>query len=632
MVEQPPPDLLRAANERLVVAALRADTAAEAALDELQRLTLASQRDALTSLPNRALMRDRIDTAILTAQRHHTQLALLFVDLDHFKHINDTLGHAVGDEVLQLVARRIESVVRHSDTVSRHSGDEFLVLLCDVAQRAGVAGIAAKLLDALAGPGQIGAHLVNMSASVGIAIYPDDGNTADQLIMHADAAMYQAKRGGGDSSAFHGAAADAHALPVVRAQMRVGDSEPRAFSLGHGASLRLLRDANERLVIAALAAQEQQALIEEAATRQTAFLATLAHELRNPLAPISNAVHLIKLKGSGDEPVQAALAMIERQVTHLSRLVDDLLDVSRIRHGRIVLRKQRVELAQAARQALAVARPLMESMDQRWLVTVPLQPLYLDFDPVRLAQVLGNLLNNASKFTNRGGSLALTVERQPDWAVFRVADTGIGIAPGQIDRIFEMFAQADSSLERPLSGLGIGLALVKTLVEMHGGTVSVQSAGLGHGSEFTLTLPLFTEPPDLVPLPDLPVPAPLAPMRILVVDDNVDAALSLAEVLAFSGHTVQTAHDGMDGLDVAQSFLPDVVLLDIGLPHLNGYEVARRLRTLPHGQAVLLLALTGWGQPEDHARSAEAGFDAHLVKPLDFDALELLLRAPRRLA
>ncbi len=364
--------------------------------------------------------------------------------------------------------------------------------------------------------------------------------------------------------------------------------------------------------------------LSETDRRKNEFLAMLAHELRNPLAPISNAARALRLGGSDGEAVHSASEMLERQVGQLARLVDDLLDMSRITRGKIELRKEPIELEPIVEQAVEAVRPLYESMNQELSVTLPPQPIHLDGDSARLAQVVGNLLNNAGKFTDRGGHVWLTVEQEGGQAVIRIRDNGIGIAVEQFARVFEMFAQVDTSLERSRDGLGIGLTLVKTLVEMHGGTVEVHSEGPGRGSEFTVRLPIVAETPKLLPT-TVADPIPSAGRRILIVDDNEDGAESLALLLELSGHETLKAFDGMEALEAAERFRPDAVLLDIGLPGLNGYEVCRRIREEPWGKDVVLVAVTGWGQDEDRHRSRQAGFNTHMVKPVDHDALMKLL-------
>jgi PAS domain S-box-containing protein len=364
--------------------------------------------------------------------------------------------------------------------------------------------------------------------------------------------------------------------------------------------------------------------LSEADRRKNEFLAMLAHELRNPLAPISNAARALRMD-SGDAALQSASEMLERQVGQMARLVDDLLDMSRITRGRIELRKERVELAPIVHQAVETVRAQYRSMNRDLTVTLPPQPLQLDADPARLAQVIGNLLNNACKFTDPGGKVSLHVEEEDRLAIIHVRDNGIGIAAENLPRLFEMFTQVDSSLERSRDGLGIGLTLVKTLVEMHGGDVAVRSEGLGRGSEFTVRLPLATVPSVAAPASIAGKTGPIIPRRILIVDDSEDGAGSLAMLLELAGHQTHQAHDGVSALEAAGRIRPDVVLLDIGLPRMSGYEVCRRIRKEPWGQDVVLVALTGWGQEEDRQQSRDAGFDAHMVKPVDHDALERFL-------
>jgi two-component system, chemotaxis family, CheB/CheR fusion protein len=318
--------------------------------------------------------------------------------------------------------------------------------------------------------------------------------------------------------------------------------------------------------------------------------------------------------------------MMQRQVEQMVRLLDDLLDVSRISRGEIELRREPVDLASIVDHAVEAVRSLCEKMDHELTVTLPPQPIYLNADPSRLAQVVGNLLNNACKFTERGGRIRLNVEREGEQALIRVQDTGIGIATEQLPRIFEMFMQADTSFERSRDGLGVGLTLVKSVVEMHDGTVEARSAGVGRGTEFIVRLPLLSAL--LPPQPREPSGIQLVatvPRRILVVDDDRDSAESLAMLLQLTGHEAHIAHDGPEAVEKAATFQPDVILLDIGLPGLNGYEAARRIRDQQRHEDLTLVALTGWGQDEDRDRSREAGFDAHMTKPVDFTALAKLL-------
>jgi len=365
--------------------------------------------------------------------------------------------------------------------------------------------------------------------------------------------------------------------------------------------------------------------LSEAGLRKDEFLATLAHELRNPLAPIRNGLQLMKMPGAQTAAVEQARSMMDRQLTHMVRLIDDLMDVSRISRGNLLLRKEHVPLAAVVISAVEAIRPLVKEMGQELTVTLPEQPLIVDADMTRLVQVFQNLLNNAAKYSDRGGHIQLHVGRQESDVVVTVKDTGIGIAADQLSRIFEMFTQIDRSLENERGGLGIGLTLVKRLVEMHGGSIEAKSEGPGKGSEFVLRLPIVveaSEPQASRGEEEKPVKLSL---RVLVVDDNHDSADSLAMILRVMGTDTRTAYDGQDGVDVAAQFRPDVVLLDIGMPKLNGYEVCRRIRGEPWGKGVVLIAVTGWGQDEDRRRSLEAGFEHHMVKPVDPLALMKML-------
>ncbi|HET7499237.1 MAG TPA: ATP-binding protein [Candidatus Eisenbacteria bacterium] len=371
--------------------------------------------------------------------------------------------------------------------------------------------------------------------------------------------------------------------------------------------------------------------LKESGRMKDEFLATLAHELRNPLAPIRNAADILKQHGPRDPELVWARQVIERQAEHLSRLVDDLLDVSRITRGKIELRRERIPVSVIVSSAVETARPLIEGNQHALTVSLPGEPLYVNGDLTRIAQVVSNLLTNAAKYTPPSGRIEVGAEREGDQAVLRVKDNGVGIPREMLGRIFEMFAQVDSSLERTAGGLGIGLTLARTLVELHGGSIEARSDGAGRGSEFLVRLPLATtEPPPLPPPAATEGPgARDARARILVVDDNVDAADSLGRLLALDGYDVRIANGGMEALREAETFRPQVILLDIGLPMMNGYDVARRLRKEPWGAEIRLVALTGWGQDEDRRRSKEAGFDEHVVKPIDPASLRVLLRRVR---
>jgi PAS domain S-box-containing protein len=367
--------------------------------------------------------------------------------------------------------------------------------------------------------------------------------------------------------------------------------------------------------------------LREADRRKDEFLAVLAHELRNPLAPLSNALQVMRLTAVNEQTARVR-DMMERQVRQMTRLVDDLLDVSRITRGKIVLRKERLDLAEVVVSALEASRPLIEAERHELTVTPSERPLFVEGDRARLAQVLSNLLTNAAKYTPEGGHIWLAVERRGPEAELRVRDNGVGIPAEMLSRVFEMFAQVERHLGRAQGGLGIGLTLVRSLVEMHGGTVRAYSGGPGQGSEFVVRLPLAADHPAGEAGAEAEAePAAATRGRILVVDDSVDSAESLALMLKLSGNEVRTAYDGPGALATAATFAPDVVLLDIGMPGMDGYEVARRLRQQPTLRNALLIAQTGWGQEEDRRRSKEAGFDHHFTKPVDPATLEALLAA-----
>jgi signal transduction histidine kinase/ActR/RegA family two-component response regulator len=376
--------------------------------------------------------------------------------------------------------------------------------------------------------------------------------------------------------------------------------------------------------------KELEASLREADRRKDEFLATLAHELRNPMAPIRNAAELLKLSQVSDPHLRTARDIIDRQVRHMVRLVDDLMDVSRITLGQVTLRHERVSLRTILTDALETAAPLIESQRHALSVQLPAESLQIDGDPTRLSQVFQNLLNNAAKYTPAGGQITLHAERAANEVKITVRDTGIGIAKESQYRVFDLFSRVHSEDLVKTRGLGIGLALAKQLVELHGGRIEVQSAGTGMGSEFTVYLPTLPVPVSSYTAPALePENSGVTQRRVLIVDDNRDAGESLGMLLSMQGCSVKVAIDGLEALAALESFAPEVVLLDIGMPGMDGYEVARRMRARPAGRAALLVALTGWGQPEDKRRSAEAGFDDHLTKPVDPGVLATVLNMQR---
>jgi two-component system, sensor histidine kinase len=379
--------------------------------------------------------------------------------------------------------------------------------------------------------------------------------------------------------------------------------------------------ANVRALLRLHRAEEA---LRDADRRKDQFLATLAHELRNPLAPIRNAVELMDPKyHAADDAVHDARMIARRQVEHLSRLVDDLLDVSRITHGKIALRIECVDIAAAVATAVETNQPAIERKHHTLRVDVPPQPCVIRGDPIRVAQVIGNLLSNASKYTPDGGTIDLSVRIADGWLAIRVADNGIGIPQEELAEVFNLFMQSADSLARSEGGLGIGLSLARTLTELHGGSIEAHSAGAGQGCEFIVRLPLATTPEETVAAQPAHA-ADDAPQkrRVMIVDDSVDGAESMSALLEMLGHEVRVTYDGPSALTAAQQFKPEVVILDIGLPDMDGYQVARALRAHPSSAGALLIALTGYGQDSDRRRTREAGFDHHLVKPASLDDVE----------
>ncbi|HUP29104.1 MAG TPA: ATP-binding protein [Usitatibacter sp.] len=365
--------------------------------------------------------------------------------------------------------------------------------------------------------------------------------------------------------------------------------------------------------------------LRDADQRKDEFLATLAHELRNPLAPLRNALEILRIAGSDPEKARVAREMMARQLSQMVRLVDDLLDVSRITTGKLAVRKSVIDLQGPLRDAVETVRPFIEARNHTLQLDMPREPIPVEGDRTRLAQVFSNLLNNAAKYTMPGGRIVMSARMDAREAVVSVQDNGIGLDPASISRIFEMFMQVDRSLERSQAGLGVGLTLSRRLVDLHGGSVEAKSAGTGKGSEFVVRLPL-----SLARLTDGEVvvaeEAPRrAARRILLADDNVDFVTSLGELLAARGHDVRIAHDGAAALETAAEFSPDIAFVDIGMPKVHGYEVARRIRAEPGTASCVLVAVTGWGQENDRRRAREAGFDRHLVKPVDPEEIEAIL-------
>ncbi len=473
--------LIVEANERLVLAALNAESAALTAISDLGALAQTSQRDPLTKTPNRALMHDRLVRAIALARRRGTRLAVVFLDLDEFKKINDTLGHAAGDEVLQIVTHRLEQVVRDSDTVSRHSGDEFLVLLAEVSQASDAGAIATKMLAALAEPFDLGDQAVHLSASLGISVYPEDGDDAATLVSRADVAMYQSKRYGRGGFEFYNSAAlnRGPVQQVKKVALSSGETQARD-----------LREVNEQLVISALTAQALERSSDAAHRHQITFLAMVAHELRNPLAPLRAAAELLS-RAHANEPLLTRLQLIiVRQVRRMARLVEDLLDASRGGSGKFHLERASVEMGSVLAMAVEACRPTIDQRQQTLHVQLPVHLPELQGDALRLIQVFSNLMDNASRYTPEGGEITLNAMVSDAAIEVTVSDTGIGITATALPTIFDLFVQETRAVELRRGGMGIGLAVVRELVLAHGGTVVARSTGPNLGSEFVVTLPL----------------------------------------------------------------------------------------------------------------------------------------------
>ena len=419
---------------------------------------------------------------------------------------------------------------------------------------------------------------------------------------------------------------DGRIAPVVASARQIEDEHgvPRAHHVALFDSSDRRRYERELLEERKRAEQASKAL-RDADVRKNEFIAMLAHELRNPLAPIHTAIELRARRDAREQVSDKTTAMLQRQVGQMVRLVDDLLDLSRIGQDKLVVTRVPVDLASVVHHAAEASEPLLANAGVTLNRLLPSSPIYVEADAGRMAQIIGNLLNNAAKFTPREGTVTLTLERDGDEATIRVRDTGIGIEEQQLARVFDMFMQTDLAVERR-SGLGIGLTLARNLIDRHGGQIAVKSDGLGKGTEFTIRLPALIDPPASVDRTARTAPSERqhVPRRVLVVDDNLDSADMLALLLESHAHEVRQAHDGLKAVEIATEWRPDVVLLDIGLPRLNGYQVAERIRAEASFQP-FLVALTGWGQEEDRRKSEQAGFDAHLLKPVDHDVLTDLI-------
>jgi len=495
-------ETLVAANEQLVLTALAGQAEAETMARTLEHAHQAATLDSLTQLPNRTTLIDRLMLAIAHAKRHGSRLALLFVDIDDFKPLNDTHGHAFGDKVLRLVADRMRSVVRAVDTVSRHGGDEFLVLLDELDQPGDAKVVADKLMAAIRAPAELGGRTVVLTVSIGVALYPDDGDDVQTLIARADAAMYESKRQRA-GSAGRGGAAPAGPSSLQSPAAQGTDAEQR---------YALLREANEKLVLAALSAQELKAAAELARQRQSALMAAVADELRNPMAPIRIAASMLGRPSADELLLRRVQGIVEQRMAQMSRLVGDLVDASNVAADELMLEKRRVDMAQVIDAAIAGHQPLMAERGQHFELQRPAGAFDVLGDPVRLEQIVCNLLDNASKHTHDGGRISLSVDVSAETLTMTVSDNGIGITPQMLAHVFDPFVQDTQAIAFNGAGLGIGLTVSLALAKAHGGTLTAHSAGPSQGSRFVFTLPLAPRDPALPARPG-PDPEPAAADR-----------------------------------------------------------------------------------------------------------------------
>lgn len=483
--------LLVEANEGLVLAAMQSRVEADCSAQALDEVSRSVGLDPLTQLPNRLLLIDRFTRAIASAKRRKEPLALLFVDLNNFKQLNDLLGHGVGDQALRFAAQCLVSAVRDVDTVSRHGGDEFLILLTEISQAADAVLVAGKAIAALGAPSLFGKHVLRLNASIGIALYPEDGLDAQTLIDRADRAMYEAKARGPGSCVFHNG-------PVLVAADRSPPFKSLQQPFAHLDAARAeqelryeqMREANAQLIVSVITAQELQSAAEQARQRQVELLAIIAHELRNPLAPIRLAAAMLGRLRTEEPLLPRAQAIIERQTAQMTRLVGDLLDVTRSGTQSLRLELQQIDIVDAIDEAIEACRPAMDTRLQIFEVTVPSRALKLHADPGRLVQIFSNLINNASKYTPDGGVIKLSVAVTEDSLILTVQDNGIGISAEVLPQVFDPFMQDIHALGFNGEGLGVGLTVARQLVVAHGGSITAHSAGRGQGSQFVVTLPM----------------------------------------------------------------------------------------------------------------------------------------------
>jgi diguanylate cyclase (GGDEF)-like protein len=481
---------LQAANERLVFSTLRAQAQVASYETALQDATRHAKRDALTGLPNRELLFERLNLAITTAHAQHSRIAVLFLDLNEFKQVNDLLGHATGDRFLRLAAERIDGIVDAHVTVARYGGDEFVVVLTGLSTNAYAAATATALIEAFERPAVAGEDALRLGVSIGISLYPDDADNAEALLSHSDDAMYCAKRLSTARFEFY----DPRRVAELHAHRNALGAKARAIDAttapdaGESEQQAQLRQANQHLVLAALSAQELQAGAEKAYQRQGEFLAFVAHELRNPLTPIRIAGSMLTTLAPAE--LLNMQQIIEHEVAHMTRLVGDLLDVSRVRTGKLRLIKQAMDLCEIIEEAVNACRPAIDARQQTLALTMPEHALWMHGDRVRLSQVVRNLLDNASKYTPEHGRLALELQHSEDQAQLIVSDTGIGITAQALPLVFEPFVQDTHAIGFHSGGMGIGLTVVREIVTAHGGTVVASSDGQDRGSVFSVSLPL----------------------------------------------------------------------------------------------------------------------------------------------
>jgi diguanylate cyclase (GGDEF)-like protein len=479
------------ANQQLVLAVIRAQDEAAAAAQALKGLSRLPSIEALTGQPDGAMLFDRLTHALAVARRKGNRLGLLFVSVDNLKDINDTLGHARGDQVLKLVAQRLAAIVRGSDTVSRHGGHEFLILLTALSHTRDAIALADSIVAAMALPGQVGSQMVTLKVSIGISVFPDDGDDGDALIDRAAAAMYKARRRGLGSYFFRGEAATKERSLELRTAESLQQMDVPAAEDGDPGTASHRREVNEQLLLAALHTQELLDAAELAYHRQAELMGVVAHELRGPLGPITMAASLLEKSKTPESTIPMVKGVIERQVALMTKLVGDLLDMTRINTGKLRLDIQRVDAARVIDEIVSDLRPALEARLQQLRIELAPGELIVNGDRLRLGQVIANLLGNASKYTQHGGIIVLSATASDAVLTISVADNGIGITAQALAHVFDPFVQEKHATSFDGSGLGIGLSLVRELVQAHGGQVTAESAGLGQGSCFTVTLPLL---------------------------------------------------------------------------------------------------------------------------------------------